>query len=346
MNIMTVPSRRILGIGNFTRLGAMGDDDSKVLIGASTDDLLLLGRIFTAYRRIVSQKMGGLISQFKPVLDMVDALRVGLAAAGLAPDQSTLDAAAARNDLLSPKSDTTQHLPSIDGFLDGIAKILVTRKPNWQVNYTDYTAGSQVMVVGRGGSEDPDPVSLDFKGTTFVECASFIYENRDILGRLKSGAGMSAAGGLLVVVIIAILALVALIFLLTAKAALSKSVETKRLEEALRKNVEQIAYNTSTVNRNTSEMAAIINTPESERTPADNARLNSLRIENDRLMAESRGLDAANVQIQKGLESARAAEDLMDRLASTLSSGFRYLVYGGVGIILVGIVLWIWRPFK
>lgn len=351
MSVLVVPSRRLSGLGQVARLGALADDDSKLLIATSTDDLVIVGRCFSAFRQMVSQKMGGSIGALKVVFSAVDAVREALAAVGLAPDQSTMDAAQAKNDINKAAGEGSKYLDAIDGFLDGIANILVTRRPDWQVGYRKYSDGSMAVVVNRNGPDNLDHVDLDLGPTAdFVECAKYIYDNRKVLEKIKVAGGglrgLGAMGGLLVAVIIVVLGLVALIFLLTSKMALSKSVESSRLEEKLRQNTEQIALNTSEINRGANELTQLLAIPPTERTPSENTRIQVIQNNIDRLRAENRGLDAQNVQVQRGLEEVRKSQDLMDRLSSVIETGFKYVVYGGAAILLIGGVLWLWRPWK
>lgn len=342
MSILVVPSRRLRGLGAISRLGAVADEDSKLLIAASTDDLITLARCLSAFRSIVSQRMGGLIGEFKIAFDALDAMRAALAAVGLAPDQSTLNAAQARNELLKTSGEGAKYMGEIDAFLGGIANILVTRKPEWQIGYTSYNDGALTTVVSRNAPDDLEQVDLDFRGG-FVEAASFIYKNRDVLERVKQGKGMGAAGALLVIIIVIVLGLTALIFLITGQMALSKSVETKRLEETLRRNTEQIAFNNNTINRDTNELTQLLATHPSERTAADNARIAALQNEVAKLQAENRGLDAQNVQVELGLDKVRGAQNLLDQLGSTLSSAWKYVAYGGAAIVLTGIAWVVWK---
>jgi len=348
MSIMVVPNR-IRDLGRFT-MGAepasmMNPADLKILMLLSTKDLLRLGQMISAGRKIVSQKMGGLIGQLKPALDFLGSVRSTLSILGMKADESTLEATAEQASVFKASSDAvTLITDQADIVLDGIARLVSSREQSWQVGYTRYTSFEGVQVVGSGVQGGMKLVSLDFPGQSLWDCVEYLYDNRGLVDTVKKASAEAGLSGLPLVIgiVVVILALILAIYNLAKYLMDSKSREAEKLRDAKRKNVETRVLNQVVIDQRQSELNRILNTPPEERTQSDAGRIAALKVELNSLTAANAGLEAQDNEIDKSLEQAKNADDIVERLNKAVGSGMTVLTYGlaGLGLLLAGYVTW------
>jgi len=293
------------------RLGQIDADDLRTLQKMTPEDLVVLGRVVSS-GRIVAQS-----SELKLVRDLVDTfarLGIDLDRYGMITVQSKAGELGASE--FEAKKAGEKDITA----LAEISRILVEKRPDWQVTYRK--ANRDIQIVASRTGEASEKVSLDPPDRSVGGALKYIRDHKDILEKMKRAAALGNPGWF--IPLVGILIGLALIFI---GVLLELDSKKRQWERVL---IDRIASNEAQIEANNRALQTL--------KPGDPAR--------EMLMKENDRLEAENVELRKALVKSQEAQTAITEIINAL--GIAPVVQAIValsGIILVfGLALWVLDP--
>jgi inorganic triphosphatase YgiF len=289
----------------------MDSDDLRTLQKMAAEDLVVLGRVISSGRIVAQSKEIKIIRDF---VDMVGRLGIDLDRHGMITVQDK-----ARELKLNELEFAKSGEKDITALAE-ISRVLVEKRPDWQVTYRK--ANRDIQIVASRTGEATEKVSLDPPDTSVGGALKYIRDHENIAEKMQRAAALGNPGGLiqLVGVIIALaLIFIGILMLLDEK--------KRKWEETL---IARIAANEAEISAYTNAMAKL--------PPGDPNR--------EHYQKEINRLEAENGELRKALEKSQEVQSTLEAIIRAL--GIAPVVKAIValsGIILVcGLAMWVLDP--
>lgn len=305
------PAPAHMGSVRVLSASAMDADDLRTLQKMSPEDLVILGRVISSGRVIAES------NEFKAIRDLVDMfgrLGIDLDRHGMITAQNSAKELALNE--LEVKKAGERDITA----LAEIARVIVEKRPDWQVTYRK--ANRDIQIVASRTGEVTENVSLDPPDPFVGGALKYIRDHEDILGKLKRAAALGNPGWLIpfVGVIIAMaLIFIGILMLLDEK--------KRKWEETL---IARIASNAAEISAYKHSM---------EQLPAGDPKRAEIQKEINRLEAE-------NAELRKALEKSQEVQSTLEAIIKAL--GIAPVVKAIValsGIVIVcGLAMWVLDP--